>query len=472
MSTPHDEGRPDESPRHGATPPTPPPAPPVAPPVGPDARPAPRYGQYAPEGWQQPGTAAPAPVGGPVPPGGVQPAAPGPPAGGWGGAPAGPWGGGAPGWGGQGAGPGYGGASGQQPTGPGWQQPVGGAPQQVPPGYPAAPGYGYGYGGNPYPPVAYQPGIVPLRPLSVWEIFDGAFRAIRANPKTMFGLTAGVVAVVVAISSLITWYISGLVTSEVDSFFTSLDPSLSTSSADGLAFTDQLGTSFGTLITAPLTSIATTVLTGLLILSVSRSVIGQTASISEVLRGSGKRLLWVVCFAFLSWVATLGAVALLVLAVVGIATATGSAGWTILIGIAAFVGFIALVFWITVRTLLVAPAIMLEGGRFWPSVARAWRLTRRSFWRLLGLYLLVQILANIVSSVVTFPAGMIAGLVFDDPTLTSGPSLAVNAVAMIIALTLTTVFTAGVIALAYIDARMRREGLDVELARAAGGAAQ
>jgi hypothetical protein len=58
--------------------------------------------------------------------------------------------------------------------------------------------------------------------------------------------------------------------------------------------------------------------------------------------------------------------------------------------------------------------------------------------------------------------------------LTTFPSIALNGVTSILTLTLTTVFSAGIWALAYIDARMRREGLDVELARAAaaGDAAQ
>lgn len=430
MTTPHDEGRPDAA----APQPTPPTAAPV-PGTQPDARPAPQYGQYAPAGWQQPGA--------PVPPGyGQQPPA------GYGQQPVG-----------------YGQQAplgqGQQPAA-GWQQPVG----AVPPGAPVPPGYGYA--GNPYPQPAYQPGIVPLRPLSVWEIFDGAFRAIRANPKTMFGLTAGVVTVVVALSSLITWYVSGIVASEVDSFVTALDPSLSTTTSGSGVFSESLGTSFGSLLTTPLLSLATTVLTGLLILSVSRSVIGRTASISEVLHGSGKRLFWIIGFAILTGIALSLASALLVGAVIA-AAVSESVALVLLVTLGGGAGLIVLAVWLTVRTLLVPPALMLEGGRFWASVARAWRLTRGSFWRLLGLYLLVQILGSIVSSVVTLPAGIIASLVTGDPSGTSAGALAINAVAMIIALTLTTVFSAGVIALAYIDARMRREGLDVELARAAGG---
>src|SRR3954447_11926303 len=43
-------------------------------------------------------------------------------------------------------------------------------------------------------------GIVPLRPLSVGEILDGAFQAVRANARTMVGTAAAVVAAVIVLS--------------------------------------------------------------------------------------------------------------------------------------------------------------------------------------------------------------------------------------------------------------------------------
>src|SRR5690625_3944619 len=43
------------------------------------------------------------------------------------------------------------------------------------------------------PPIAAQPGIIPLRPLTLGEIYDGAFRAVRTNPGVMFGLAAVIV---------------------------------------------------------------------------------------------------------------------------------------------------------------------------------------------------------------------------------------------------------------------------------------
>lgn len=61
-------------------------------------------------------------------------------------------------------------------------------PTYPPPGYPPAPAFG--------PPPGYgvlKPGIIPLRPLTLGDIFNGAVGYIRANPKATLGLTAIVV---------------------------------------------------------------------------------------------------------------------------------------------------------------------------------------------------------------------------------------------------------------------------------------
>ena len=68
---------------------------------------------------------------------------------------------------------------------PGLSRPAAGYP---PPGY-GPPGYG--------PPAApaLKPGVIPLRPLSLSDIFNGAVAYIRANPKATLGLTTIVVVV-------------------------------------------------------------------------------------------------------------------------------------------------------------------------------------------------------------------------------------------------------------------------------------
>lgn len=340
-------------------------------------------------------------------------------------------------------------APGAPPAQQGWGSTSGGWGSPLPP--PPAPGAAWR-------PPALQPGIVPLRPLGLGEILDGAFKAIRANPRVMFGLSAVVITVAVVVSSLLTWYVQGLVAGDVADLMADLDPS----GATGLA--DQMSMVVGQMLTAPLTSLATTILTGLLIVSVSRSVLGRTISIGEVLRSP--RVWWVVGFTLLAGLAPVLAYAAVAGAVVGLVAAD-------LVPVAVVVGLVGVLLlvvglvWFTTRTLLVTPALMLEGKGFWSTVARAWRLTRGSFWRLFGIYLLVNILVGIVLQIILVPVGLIALLVTQDPTATSFGSVVINGIGTTVGLTLATTFTAAVVALLYIDVRMRREGLDIELGRAA-----
>src|SRR6266851_3911479 len=82
-------------------------------------------------------------------------------------------------------------AGGQQGYGqhPGSQSGYG-QPGYGQPGY-GQPGYGPARGAWPtHAPSAPKPGVIPLRPLVVGEILDGAFSSIRQNPKATLGLSA------------------------------------------------------------------------------------------------------------------------------------------------------------------------------------------------------------------------------------------------------------------------------------------
>src|SRR3954471_10235184 len=102
-------------------------------------------------------------------------------------------------------------AMGSDPTGgaPDWAAPGSSTP---PPGWstdqpPAAPPPTRGWG-TPYaPPPPPRPGIVPLRPLGVGELLDGAFAAIRRYPRPTLGLAACVMLVVTTIQVLMEWYL-------------------------------------------------------------------------------------------------------------------------------------------------------------------------------------------------------------------------------------------------------------------------
>ncbi|AEI11650.1 glycerophosphoryl diester phosphodiesterase membrane domain-containing protein [Cellulomonas gilvus] len=371
----------------------------------------------------------------------------------------------APGWG---TPPGAPPAPGAAPAGPPSAPPPPGPHPAAPGPYPMPPGAGYGYGpagATPWRPPALQPGIIPLRPLNVGEILDGSFRAVRANPAVMFGLSAIVMTVTAILQAVLTWYVGGQLTPVIDDAFgASLNGSdLTTAELTGTD-SSMLGASVASVAGTPLLALATTLLTGLLIVSVSRSVLGRKVTIGEVLRS---RQVWkVLGFTLLVGLVTVLAAALVVVPLV-LAANADSWGGALAIGLLGGLALVVAGVWVSVRTLLVTPALMLEGRAFWPTVARGWRLTRGSFWRLLGIYLLISIIVYVIVQLIQFPVTMVVAFAFGEPFPTSFWAIVATSIGQVLANTISTVFTASVVALLYIDTRMRREGLDIELARAA-----
>jgi len=365
--------------------------------------------------------------------------------------------------------------------------------QRAPEGAPPPPGYGqpgqqgqygqygqgqygqgqygqgqYGQGApGPYAPPATKPGVVPLRPLSLGEIYDGAFTAIRHNPKVMLGAATLVLLVATVLGVLVAQL---LVPALASSFGTlsETDPELAELGLDNL-FAQSIASSLGISLTMLL---AQPVVEGLLTVSVSQSVIGRKLSLGEVwgrLQGRVGRLIgWALLRALASAVLTFVWFFLVVLLVAFVAERAG--GVAVVPALVLGLGFVAVLVWLGVRVGLVAPALALEGQRLGTTIARAWRLTRGSFWRLFGIYLLAMIIVGVATYIITIPISLVAGAIggTSGSTAAFGTATVVGSIlTSVISAAITTIFMASVVALLYIDVRMRREGLDVQLAAAA-----
>jgi Membrane domain of glycerophosphoryl diester phosphodiesterase len=370
---------------------------------------------------------------------------------------------GTPGWPGWGQ-PGYGQPG---PGQPGYRQPGSGQAGYGPSGY-GPPGSGpsgsspSGYGppppGSRYGEAAPKPGVIPLRPLGVGEILDGAFASIRRNPKAILGLAAVVMTISAVLSAVITRTLFNLGSLNLPTPGQQLTTAQATHLV-GRIVAVALPT-FGLAIL--LTIIVQAILAGLLAPIIARGVAGQQISAEDAWRITHPRLPSLLLATLLVLLAGLGPL-LIVGAITGIALLAGAPaavyGVVVLLGLAALV----LTIWLSTMFSLVTPVVVLENERPVRALARSWQLVRRSFWRVFGITLLAGIIVAIAGGILQLPftffgaalGGGIGGTVI----------LVIGAIA---AGTVTRPITAGVTVLLYVDMRMRKEGLDLALRTASG----
>ncbi|MBL0885848.1 hypothetical protein [Myceligenerans indicum] len=316
------------------------------------------------------------------------------------------------------------------------------------------------------PPMADKPGIIPLRPLSLGEIYDGAFQAVRHNPGVVLGFTTIVLAVAAAVGAVL----SLPLTTIFADLWSQFEDAVATGAADpaDLAAFNQVsglvpglyGVAIGTSVTLGL---ATPLGMGGVALSVSESVIDKKVSMGETWRRVGPRWWFLIALGLLQGVAVFLFAVLMVALVAGMFALDDGLG---VLGIfLALLGYLAFVAWLVVRTLLMAPAMVLERQGFWSTVVRGWKLTRGVFWRMLGIYLLSAILVWVLGQIIGAPLsyGFSFASVLASPVVVQ---IGVALTTLVVAL-LETIFMGAVVALLYIDTRMRREGLDVQLVAAA-----
>jgi hypothetical protein len=299
--------------------------------------------------------------------------------------------------------------------------------------------------------------VIPLRPLGVGEILDGSISAIRRDPKVMLGVSALVVIVSTLLQSSITWLLlrdSGAVLTQPTGTVT-----------DDQVF-DLLGGSIVTFaISITITVLAQVILTGILTFSVSKAVLGERPRAAEAWQATRRRLPALLGLTLLVLVIVVAVVALPVLpGIVALLLGADLAGVLLLVVGVPLAAVLALA--TAVLTWFAAPVVMLERQPVVRALRRSARLVRANFWRVLGLWLLLQLLVAVLGGILGGPLVLVASGVFENPF--GWQSLALQAVGTILANTVTLPFAAAVAVLVYVDQRMRREALDLELARAAG----
>jgi hypothetical protein len=324
----------------------------------------------------------------------------------------------------------------------------------APGGHGAAPG-GWGPPPGQYPgwgaPPSPKPGVIPLRPLAVGELLDGSVSTVRRHWRTVLGISLAL-GILEQVGEAVTKWLAYP----------------SSNAMEMLAL----------MVPALLSGLLAIIANGLLTVVVSKAVLGQPTNLREAWNAARPRLGRLLGLTLLSGLIVAGVLAVALLPVAAVAYLMAGAGpaWMLLL-VPLFLAGMAVAVWLWIKLSLAAPAIVLERQGVTAAMRRSWRLVKGSWWRLFGINLVTGLLIVIISSVAMAPFALLAAAFGDHtgfgssmgggdaPTLAG---LAITAIGGTLVSAVTIPVSAAMTVLLYIDQRIRREALDIELARAAG----
>lgn len=357
----------------------------------------------------------------------------------------------------------------QQQAGPYGQYPAAQAPSLPYPGTPAPyepypgtqgsygqPGAGpQGFASPPGPafiPQAAKPGVMPLRPQNLGDIFDAAFQTIRGNP-------AGSIGTVVVGGLLLSLLTAGLMVVSV--------------AADS---GERAGTALIiiVLLAVPFALVAGLAAVGGLVHVFAQAIMGRRASVGAALR-VGVRRMW----AMLGLSLLMGLVMFVLLVpLIAISLATGSSDSSsgamvflvMIVGIATGCANI----WAFIRSSFSAHVVVMEKVGPVTALKRSWQLTRGRFWRTFGINLLAQVIVTAISWALQtvlsllLVLGLGVGVASGGSDSRAGLGVMIATGVISVVLTLLSYafiypFTTNVMGALYVDARIRDEGLAGQL---------
>ncbi|MFA1539756.1 hypothetical protein [Actinomadura monticuli] len=293
---------------------------------------------------------------------------------------------------------------------------------------------------------------VPFRPLSISEMLDGAIAGIRRRPRTTLGLAVAISTVIQVTSSVAAYFFIGR-------------------DARDEVTPDVLLESLGAQVTLTvlglvLSAYGILLMSGLVAPILGRELVGLPMAPRQAWRDARPRLGRLAATAAAVMGISLGA---LVLPIVPFFALIAVDAHPALGAVAAIIGFplgIGLMVWLYILFVQAVPAVVLERQTVTGALRRAVTLSKGRWFRTCGTLLLALLVTVFMGFFALRIPFLIIQLVFFGDASGSGATmgaLAVDTAGRIVSWSVVLPFDAGVIALLYMDRRMRREGFDLDL---------
>lgn len=297
-------------------------------------------------------------------------------------------------------------------------------------------------------------GLIPLRPMTVGDVLDGAFKLLRATFATVALIVLVAFVPFEALRQLLLGPLLGLSDPQMLPFLTPEGAPAPDAAIDPALLAQVLAVG---VVAGLLSWLVTILVSGAVTWAVARHEDGQDVVWRDAYGASLGR-----------YGALLGASLLLFLVgiagLVAIGVVAGVLGAAVHVALAVVVALVALVLLGLVLlpvSYVNVPVIVLEQRGPLEGLRRSWGLLRPRLGAVFGIVLLAGLIVAVVGGIV----GALVGLLAGGLSLVAEPLAwivtgAGNVLAQLVVLPL----VANVALLVYLDARVRHEGLDIELA--------
>jgi hypothetical protein len=265
-------------------------------------------------------------------------------------------------------------------------------------------------------------GPLPLHPMSLSDVLDGAFRLLRANLATIVLVTAVFFVPLELVSAFLTRDLFG----GQGILQVLRDPSLAEQQFSGGLSGVELG---GTVATSLLGLLITPFVGGAITQVVAASYLGRQLSAGDAIRTTGRRV----------WALLGAAIFVHVIEAVGLLLCILPA-------------LVAMTFFICTT-----PAVVIEGIGPIRSMRRSWALVRPRFWPVLGIAVVSGLLASFLTSILGTP------FTFGAEFVGLRWGFILLAIGSILPALVASPFVSIVATLVYFDARIRHEGFDLQM---------